>query len=330
MPSPSEESAEAASAAAQECMALFFASRQSQRSLDPVMEFLPEAVIDRLLERKRAKQEEAARDASGGGMAGQLELGQQQGQQQQRRRQGQGQDGLTELSFEELVSLAQPTDLALDAYSARGVFNAPPRQATVLSSLKLGPDRFLQRYEVVSRSGEEMVLTVDMQLEESLQPKYRGLQVVKRWFLRGITGEPAYPGEAPLKPEPCWGPDAVVQAQLEALQVGDVAGVFRFASPQNQQATGPVERFGAMLQGDVYRPLLNHEAADVLRTVQMQPDLTVLIVGVRSNIPTSEPGVMQRVVYSWAVRLQGPDAGPEFHNCWMTESVHPISQSLFK
>lgn len=71
-----------------------------------------QAVIDRLLERKRAKQEdEAARDGSGGGLAGQLELGQQQGQQQQRRRQGQGQDELTELSFEELVSLAQPTDL---------------------------------------------------------------------------------------------------------------------------------------------------------------------------------------------------------------------------
>lgn len=52
--------------------------------------------------------------------------------------------------------------------------------------------------------------------------------------------------------------------------------------------------------------------------------------GVRSNIPTSEPGVTQRVVYSWAVRLQGPEAGPQFHNCWMTESVHPISQSLFK
>lgn len=312
-------------------MALFLAERQSQRDLDPVVEFLPEAVIDRLLERKRAKrEEEAARGGSGGGMAGQVELGHQPGQQQRQRRQGQGEGGLTELSFEELVALAQPTDLALDAHSARGVLNAPPRCATVLSSLKLAPDRFLQRYEVVSRSGEEMVLTLDMQLEECLQPKYRGLQVVKRWFLRGITGEPAYPGEVPLRPEPCWGPDAVVQAQLEALRVGDVAGVFSFASPQNQQATGPVERFAAMLRGDIYRPLLNHEAADVLRSIQMQPDLAVLIVGVRSNIPTSEPGVTQRVVYSWAVRLQGPEAGPQFHNCWMTESVHPISQSLFK
>ena len=44
-----------------------------------------------------------------------------------------------------------------------------------------------------------MVLTVDMQLQESLQAKYRGLQLVHRWFLRGITGEPAYPGDLPAR-----------------------------------------------------------------------------------------------------------------------------------
>ena len=50
--------------------------------------------------------------------------------------------------------------------------------------------------------------------------------------------------------------------------------------------------------------------------------------GVRSNLPTSEPGVSQRAVYSWSLRLQGGEAGQEFENCWMTESVQPISQSL--
>ena len=43
------------------------------------------------------------------------------------------------------------------------------------------------------------MLTVDMQLQESLQAKYRGLQLVHGWFLRGITGEPAYPGDLPAK-----------------------------------------------------------------------------------------------------------------------------------
>lgn len=31
------------------------------------------------------------------------------------------------------------------------------------------------------------------------QPKYRGLQVVRRWFVKGITGEPAYPGDVPQR-----------------------------------------------------------------------------------------------------------------------------------
>ena len=69
-----------------------------------------------------------------------------------------------ELSFEELVDLAQPSYLELDAFSSRGLFHAPPASMHVLSSLRLRPDRFLQRYEVTARSGECMVLTVSMQV----------------------------------------------------------------------------------------------------------------------------------------------------------------------
>ena len=82
------------------------------------------------------------------------------------------------------------------------------------------------------------------------------------------------------------------------------------------------------LQSPLYRPLLEHQQADLLRTVQMQPDVALLIVGVRSNIPTSEPGVTQKIVYTWTLRLQGEGAGHE-HNCWLSESVQPISQHLF-
>ena len=52
--SEEESSVEAAFAAVQSCM-LVFTTRQSSGDLDNVVEFLPEAVIDRLLERKRAK-----------------------------------------------------------------------------------------------------------------------------------------------------------------------------------------------------------------------------------------------------------------------------------
>lgn len=76
-------------------------------------------------------------------------------------------------------------------------------------------------------------------------------------------------------------------------------------------------------QSPVYRPLLEHQQAEILRSVQMQPEVAVMIVGVRSNIPTSEPGVTQRVVYSWTLRLQGEAAG-DAHGCWLTESVQPL------
>jgi hypothetical protein len=46
----------------------------------------------------------------------------------------------------------------------------------------------------------------------------RGLQVVHRWFLHSITGEPAEAGELPAEPSPQWGPESVVAAQLQALR----------------------------------------------------------------------------------------------------------------
>jgi hypothetical protein len=39
--------------------------------------------------------------------------------------------------------------------------------------------------------------------------------------------------------------------------------------------------------------------------------------------------VTQRVVYSWTVRLQGQAASGGCADCWMTDSVSPISQNLF-
>ncbi|KAL4856801.1 hypothetical protein ACK3TF_002860 [Chlorella vulgaris] len=284
-------SVEAAFQVAQSLMELF-----QTRQHDALIQHLPEAVIDRLLERKASRQREQA-----GLPITAVQQPDETGQS---------------LSFEELLALAQPPDLELDSYSARGVLLAVPRSATVLSSLRLAPTLFRQRYEVTTQSGEEMVLTFELQLEEALEPKYRGLQLVHKWFLKAIKGEPACPGELPLKPEPRWGPETIVQAQLAALQRGDAAGVFCFASPRNQQ----------MPQ---YRPLLHHESADLLRCVHMKPDVAIVIVGVRSNIPTGEPGVTQRVVYSWTVRLQGQAASGGCADCWMTDSVSPISQNLF-
>jgi hypothetical protein len=58
-------------------------------------------------------------------------------------------------------------------------------------------------------------------------------------------------------PSPSLTPIEVVEAQLAALQVGNVEGCYRFASPENKRAVGSIEQFDAMLRRTpAYAPLL--------------------------------------------------------------------------
>jgi hypothetical protein len=52
-------------------------------------------------------------------------------------------------------------------------------------------------------------------------------------------------------------------------RLGDFAAVFAFASPQNQAATGPLERFRAMLHTPAYVPLIKHRDASIVTTMQV-------------------------------------------------------------
>ena len=51
-----------------------------------------------------------------------------------------------------------------------------------------------------------------------------------------------------------------------------MARVFGFASPENQAATGPVERFEALLRNPMYRPLLEHSETLPFRRDTLGPD----------------------------------------------------------
>ena len=104
----------------------------------------------------------------------------------------------------------------MDAYAQRGLILRPPAAAAQLSSLRVHDDEFLQRYAITAGTGERMVVTFRMQLEDSLV-FLRGAQFRKEWFLRGITGEPAQP-DLPTQPHPQWGPESVVAAQLQAFR----------------------------------------------------------------------------------------------------------------
>ena len=92
----------------------------------------------------------------------------------------------------------------------------------VLSSLALDDSQFVQRCAVVAASGEAVTITFRAQRTETLEPQYRGLRLVKRWVLASVTGEPQYLPDVASgqRPSPCLSPEAVVQAQLDALRHG--------------------------------------------------------------------------------------------------------------
>lgn len=298
---PSPNSAEEAFAVAEECMRLFETSDTAS-----ILQYLPDSVIDNALERKRSKLSDAWGNASTPGA----------------NIPASGLDG--DLRLDELLELVPATAFFANSFAMRAVIFTPPAAAQPLSTLRIAPGRCWQRYQVTAASGERLHLTFDMQLEDALEPRYRGLRVIKRWYLRGITGEPEEP-DPPLAPSPSYGPEAIVAAQLNGLRAEDEHSVFQFASPRNREAfEGSMDRFVKVLNNDVYSPLLRHTKAELLRSTQMTADRSFIVVGVTAaGVNSSVP---RQYLYGWAVGLQGADAG-SFANCWMTEAVYPLSGS---
>lgn len=106
-------------------------------------------------------------------------------------------------------------------------------------------------------------------------------------------------------PNPSVAPEAATLRQLHALRTGDTATVFAFASPANRRATGPLERFAALLESPIYRPLVGHLDCEV-RPANL-PDCAAMRLG-GSEILVSYAAVLgtshvPRVnVYRWKHR----------------------------
>ena len=119
------------------------------------------------------------------------------------------------------------------------------------------------------------------------------------------------------EPSPDLAPAEVVRIQVEALQHNDdphpdagIATTFRFASPANQIATGPLGRFAQMVKGPIYGDLLDFAQADFGR-IAVDGDRAAQRVTL-----THDDG--RRAVYVFALSRQ--DGGP-FDGCWMTDGV---------
>ena len=118
-------------------------------------------------------------------------------------------------------------------------------------------------------------------------------------------------------PSPDLTPEEVVRLQVEALQRNDeprpdagIATAFRFASPGNRRATGPLERFAAMVKGPVYGDMLGFESAEY-GVMRVEGDLAAQ----RVTLVQSD-GRRVRYVFGLSKQTGGDCAG-----CWMTDSV---------
>ena len=117
-----------------------------------------------------------------------------------------------------------------------------------------------------------------------------------------------------LVPSPDFTPDHVVRIQLEALQNNNakdqgIAVAFRFASPKNKMATGPLGRFTQMVKNKPYRVLLNHKKVTY---GPMEPFKN----GVRQRIILHTNDGIHRFIFKLSRRRIGPCSG-----CWLTDSV---------
>jgi len=126
-----------------------------------------------------------------------------------------------------------------------------------------------------------------------------------------------------LKPNIDIGPKKVVKIQLIALMQNDnpykdrgIIQTWEFAHPNNQKATGPLERFKNMIKTDSYSMLLNHSNHEILE------------VYMSNKVATFEVTVLDKekkyYKFKWQVeRYRGEGV---LENCWLTIAVsQPIS-----
>ncbi|GAB4422718.1 MAG: hypothetical protein Kow0031_00710 [Anaerolineae bacterium] len=118
-----------------------------------------------------------------------------------------------------------------------------------------------------------------------------------------------------LQPGPELSPAEVVKIQVEALQQNDdedngIEVTFRFASPANKQATGPLFRFKEMVKNPTYRAMLNHKLAEYEAVVVDGDSATQRVTIIRQN--------GEATVFLFSLSRQ---TLPDCDGCWMTDSV---------
>lgn len=131
--------------------------------------------------------------------------------------------------------------------------------------------------------------------------------------------------EAPiLEPAPHLSAEQVVEAQLRGLQEAadpdtpadrGMRIVWNFAAPANQEATGPFERFDAMVRAAPFGVLVGHTSHDLVRLEHHpeRPAARALIAVTHGEERTA-----------WFVWMLSKPAEGERQDCWVTDGVVPV------
>lgn len=136
-------------------------------------------------------------------------------------------------------------------------------------------------------------------------------------FLLGCATTSELDRLADAEPTPELSPREVVELQLTAFRENDeedrgIEVAFRFASPRNKRATGPVERFARMMRTPPYRPMLIYEEVEYSETVIQER------VALQRVTLTIEGETVQYDFY--LTRQQSGNC----EECWMTEAVYIV------
>ncbi len=126
------------------------------------------------------------------------------------------------------------------------------------------------------------------------------------------AGEQRKPDAAP---GPELSPDQVVKTVMEAMQQNDdhdsgIETAFRFASPGNHEATGPLERFIPMVKSPAYSPMLNFKSIEY---GPLQQDGDQAKQGIRI---VASDGTKVTYLFILSKQVDAP-----FKDCWMTDGV---------
>ena len=126
-----------------------------------------------------------------------------------------------------------------------------------------------------------------------------------------------------LKPNIEIDPKKVVKIQLIALMKNDnpykdygIIQTWKFAHPNNQKATGPIEKFKNMMKTDSYSMLLNHIDHEVIE-IYASKDVTTFEVTVLDS---------EKKYYKFKWQVEKYNVEGFLKDCWLTTLVsQPIS-----